>query len=133
MRSIELEVACDVRTRFVDAAAVFATAEGRHAGPGQLLTARLNRLADATPTSTASTSAIEGAGAAGGLAGGLLALGGRLVPGFDLVADHVDLHDRLAAADVVVTGEGYLDARASTARWSAGGANWPLTPGSRSS
>ena len=34
-----------------------------------------------------------------------------LLPGFDLVAEHVDLDERIAAADVVVTGEGYLDAQ----------------------
>jgi len=34
---------------------------------------------------------------------------GRLVPGFDLVADEVDLHDRLATAELVITGEGFLD------------------------
>ncbi len=50
-------------------------------------------------------------GAAGGLAGGLLAVGARLLPGFELVAEHVGLDERLAAADVVVTGEGYLDAQ----------------------
>jgi glycerate kinase len=52
---------------------------------------------------------IPGTGAAGGLAGGLVALGGRLQPGFDLVADELDLHDHIVQADVVVTGEGFLD------------------------
>jgi glycerate kinase len=52
---------------------------------------------------------LPGAGAAGGLAGGLVALGGRLLPGFELVADELDLHDRVAEADLVITGEGYLD------------------------
>ena len=52
---------------------------------------------------------IPGTGAAGGLAGGLVALGGRLLPGFDLVADELDLHDHIVAADLVITGEGYLD------------------------
>ena len=54
---------------------------------------------------------IEGSGAAGGLAGGLAALGGELRAGFDLVAEHAELDARLGAADVVVTGEGYLDAQ----------------------
>ena len=54
---------------------------------------------------------IDGSGAAGGLAGGLLAVGAWLVPGFDLVAEHVGLDERIAAADVAVTGEGYLDAQ----------------------
>jgi glycerate kinase len=52
---------------------------------------------------------LPGTGAAGGLAGGLVALGGRLQPGFDLVADEIDLHDKIADADLVITGEGYLD------------------------
>ena len=46
----------------------------------------------------------------GGLAGGLAALGARLVPGFELVAGAVGLADRLARSDLVVTGEGRLDA-----------------------
>jgi glycerate kinase len=50
-----------------------------------------------------------GAGAAGGLAGGLAAVGGELVGGFDLVADEVGLAERLEGADLVVTGEGFLD------------------------
>ena len=36
-------------------------------------------------------------------------LGGRLEPGFDLVADELDLDDHLDEADLVITGEGHLD------------------------
>ncbi|RHA40318.1 glycerate kinase [Cellulomonas rhizosphaerae] len=50
-----------------------------------------------------------GAGAAGGLGFGLALLGARLVPGAALVADAVGLDERLAVADVVVTGEGRFD------------------------
>jgi glycerate 2-kinase len=53
--------------------------------------------------------AIAGSGAAGGIAGMLAALGGQLVPGFDLVADELGLHDAVAGADLVITGEGHLD------------------------
>ena len=53
----------------------------------------------------------RGSGAAGGLAGALAALGGRLLPGFELVADELDLYDRVADADLVITGEGHLDAQ----------------------
>ena len=35
--------------------------------------------------------------------------GGRLAPGFELVADELDLADRLDGADLVITGEGHLD------------------------
>ncbi len=51
-----------------------------------------------------------GAGAAGGLGYGLMAfLGGRLVSGFDMVAKQIGLEARVAAADLVITGEGRLD------------------------
>ena len=52
---------------------------------------------------------LDGSGSAGGLAGGLAALGATLVPGFHLVADEVGLHELVAAADLVITGEGYMD------------------------
>ncbi|WP_444665210.1 glycerate kinase family protein [Cellulomonas sp. CW35] len=50
-----------------------------------------------------------GAGAAGGLGFGLALLGGRVVPGAALVADVVGLDARIAASDLVVTGEGRFD------------------------
>jgi glycerate kinase len=53
---------------------------------------------------------LEGAGAAGGLAGCLAAAGATLESGFDLVAEEVDLLPHMERADFVVTGEGFLDA-----------------------
>ena len=50
-----------------------------------------------------------GAGAAGGLGFALLALGARRVPGIATVVEAVDLADRVARADLVVTGEGAFD------------------------
>ena len=52
---------------------------------------------------------VAGAGAAGGLAGGLVALGARIEPGFGFVAGLVHLADRMERADLVVTGEGHVD------------------------
>ena len=112
LRAVNLQVACDVQTRFVDAARVFAAQKGATSAQVGLLTARLQRLADDYLTTYGvDVRDIDGTGAAGGLAGALLAVGGTLVGGFDLVADHVELADRLDAADIVVTGEGYLDAQ----------------------
>ncbi|WP_205474746.1 glycerate kinase [Nocardioides sp. SYSU D00038] len=51
----------------------------------------------------------KGAGAAGGLGFGLLALGAERVSGIGLVADAVGLAERARAADLVVTGEGAFD------------------------
>jgi glycerate kinase len=51
-----------------------------------------------------------GAGAAGGIAFGLMAAAGaRLIPGFELVASWLDIEGRLSGADLVVTGEGRFD------------------------
>jgi len=53
-----------------------------------------------------------GAGAAGGLGfGALVFLGAELVRGFDLVAERLGLADAVAEADLVITGEGCLDAQ----------------------
>ena len=110
LRGVTLLVACDVRTPFLHAATVFGPQKGASAAQVRLLTGRLERIAQIYAQDYGvDVRSIEGAGAAGGLAGALAALGGRLVPGFDLVADELDLHDRVAAADVVVTGEGRLD------------------------
>ncbi len=52
---------------------------------------------------------MPGAGAAGGFAGGLAALGASLRPGFAAVAEAVGFAARLESATIVVTGEGRLD------------------------
>jgi glycerate kinase len=110
-RAIELIVATDVRTKFVDAAAVFAPQKGATPSQVELLRRRLERLADAyLDDYGVEVRELEGSGAAGGLAGGLAAIGGRLQSGFDVVADEVELFDRIEDADLVITGEGFMDA-----------------------
>jgi glycerate 2-kinase len=66
----------------------------------------LEQLAAATDRRTALG---KGAGAAGGLGFALLLLGATRRPGFDVVADAVDLAARARAADLVLTGEGAFD------------------------
>ncbi len=106
----ELVVACDVRTPFRRAAAVFGPQKGATPAQVSALSERLDALAERyRVTFGVDVDALPGAGAAGGLAGGLAAVGGRLVPGFDLVAALVDLPARLGRADAVMTGEGRLD------------------------
>lgn len=56
-----------------------------------------------------SVSAMPGAGAAGGLGWALLVLGASPRPGFEMVAELVGLEPALAAADLVITGEGSFD------------------------
>jgi glycerate kinase len=111
LKGIDLIVACDVRTRFVDAAEHFAAQKGASRAEVKLLARRLERLAgEYLDDLGVDVRELVGAGAAGGLAGGLAAVGGRLLSGFDVVADEVNLLDRLETAQLVVTAEGFVDA-----------------------
>jgi glycerate kinase len=110
LRGLELLVACDVRTTFLDAATVFAAQKGASSAQVRLLRRRLERLAQVyRDEHGVDVLGLEGAGAAGGLAGGLAAAGATLVEGFELIADEVGLDDQLEGADLVITGEGFLD------------------------
>lgn len=110
-RGVRVTVATDVTTTFVDAARVFGPQKGADAAQVGVLTARLTDLAGRYRAEFGvDVTALPGGGAAGGLAGGLAALGAGIRPGFALVADLLGLPARVAAADLVVTGEGRFDA-----------------------
>ena len=110
LKSVDFVVACDVRTSFIDAARDFAPQKGASEAQVAFLTNRLTRLAaDYADRYGVDVTKIEGAGAAGGLAGGLAALGARLQPGFDIVAEELGLEQLVSDCDVVVTGEGFVD------------------------
>jgi glycerate kinase len=110
LRAVQLLVACDVQTRFVDAAPVFGPQKGASPAQVDMLRGRLERLIQMYAEQYGvDVRDVPGSGAAGGLAGGLVALGGSLMPGFELVADELDLHDHIVGADLVITGEGFLD------------------------
>ena len=109
--AVPVRVCCDVQTRFVDAAAVYGPQKGATPRQVRELTARLRELAARYRAELGvDVEALLGAGAAGGLAGGLAALGAELAPGFELVAEAVGLDAALGRADLVVSGEGFLDA-----------------------
>ncbi len=110
LQGMDVTVACDVETDFVDAARVYGPQKGASAAQVALLERRLRRLADQYRARTGvDVTGLSGAGAAGGLAGGLAAIGAQLVPGFDAVADAVGLEVAFDGAGLVVTGEGKLD------------------------
>ncbi|HSP03232.1 MAG TPA: glycerate kinase [Acidimicrobiales bacterium] len=110
LRAVELLVACDVRTRFLDAAEVFGPQKGASRAQVRLLTNRLARLADVyLEDHGVDVRELPGSGAAGGLAGGLAAIGAQLLDGFALVAEERELDQAIEGADLVVTGEGFLD------------------------
>ena len=99
-----------MRLPFVEAAEVFGPQKGASPAQVELLRRRLERLAQVyLEEHGVDVRDLEGAGAAGGLAGGLAAVGASLESGFDLVADAVDLDERMERCDLVVTGEGFVD------------------------
>jgi len=110
LQGMKVTVACDVETSFLDAARVYGPQKGASEAQVALLTRRLQTLAEQYRTRTGvDVTSLLGAGAAGGLAGGLAAIGAELVPGFDAVAEAVGLEDAFEDADLALTGEGKLD------------------------
>jgi glycerate kinase len=104
---VELDVLCDVRTPFEQAARVFAPQKGADARVVQRLEGRLDTLASTfrrDPRGRPMT------GAAGGLSGGLWAKhDARLRHGASFVLDAIGFDERMRAAAFVVTGEGRID------------------------
>lgn len=111
-----LVVLVDVTTRLLGpygAAAAFGPQKGADAGAVARLDAALNRLADVAEADTGAAPALRllpGSGAAGGTGYALALLGAALLPGAARVLDIVGFDDALAWADIVVAGEGGLDA-----------------------
>jgi len=104
-----LVVLCDVTTRFEDAAVVFGPQKGADAAQVQRLTRRLGEIAEKLPRDPRG---VPMTGCAGGLSGGLWAtFGAELRPGAEFILDLLGFADRLARADVVLTGEGRIDSR----------------------
>ena len=116
-------VACDVDNPLLGdrgASAVFGPQKG--ATTPELVTrldATLARLAELS--GHAAVADAPGAGAAGGLGFALLAFAGaELVPGIELVCDTVGFHDTVAGADLVLSGEGSIDAQTLSGKTPAG-------------
>jgi glycerate kinase len=112
----EVVVACDVDNPLTGsrgAAAVYGPQKGAGPQDVELLDSALTRWADLVARATGTDRRNEpGAGAAGGVGFGLVAvLGATTRPGAELVFELTGLPDAVAGADLVVTGEGSLDAQ----------------------
>ena len=104
-----VQVLCDVVTPFEDAATVFGPQKGADTATVERLTRRLDRLAGQLPRDPRG---ILRTGAAGGLSGALWsAYSAELVSGIDAVLDLLEADRVLQNVDLVVTGEGRLDAQ----------------------
>jgi glycerate kinase len=112
-----LFIACDVTNPLLGprgATATFGPQKGLAADDIPRLEAEMARLAVLLATACGKPASLvetPGTGATGGLPFGLMVgAGAQLVPGFELVSAWLDLPARLAAADLVLTGEGRFDA-----------------------
>jgi glycerate kinase len=105
--AVEVIAATDVDNPLLGehgAAAVYGPQKGADPATVARLEARLRVEAAGHPEAD-----LPGAGAAGGLGFALFRLGAVRASGATLVADRIGLADRMAAADLVITGEGRYD------------------------
>ncbi len=110
----EIIVLCDVTNPFTGpngAVATFAPQKGANAQAMHRLESGMLHYAAVLETTTGiQVRDLPGAGAAGGVGGGLHALlGASLVPGFHYLAEAMGLMLEMQRADLVITGEGKLD------------------------
>ena len=123
-----IEAACDVTNPLcgpTGASAVYGPQKGASPKDVAKLDAALRRLAEVTAATPACAPRVvpesPGAGAAGGLGFGLVAFcGARLRRGVKIVAESVRLREKLTGCDLVITGEGRLDAQTVNGKTPAG-------------
>jgi glycerate kinase len=124
-----LRIACDVSNPLLGergAAATYGPQKGATPDDVAELDRRLGRYADALEAATGRRERdTPGAGAAGGTGFGLLCLTDRfasleLVPGIDVVMVAADFDAKLARADLVITGEGRIDAQTAFGKTALG-------------
>lgn len=117
-----IDVACDVDNPVLGpngATAIFGPQKGANKIEQEALEVFLHHLIKVTKATDISE--LPGAGAAGGLGFGLMYfLGAKLHPGFDLVSKALDLPARIKQADLVITGEGSLDAQSLSGKGPVG-------------
>ena len=113
LADIELIAASDTEYPLLGpwgAARVFGQQKGADRATVIALESRLVKwAAELDAAAGRAVSAEPGAGAAGGIGAGLLALGGRCESGAGIIAEHTHLDDDLETADMIVTGEGRFD------------------------
>jgi glycerate kinase len=126
---VELRIACDVTNPLLGpngAAAVYGPQKGASPDDVKALDRALGLYGDALEAATGRRERdTPGAGAAGGVGFGLLCLADRfraleLVPGVDVVMAAADLEGKLGRADLVITGEGRIDAQTAFGKTALG-------------
>lgn len=100
------------------ASAVYGPQKGATPEAVEELDAALAQFTDVAEVQLGCNIAVRpGSGAAGGLGGGVVAfLGGEIRPGAEAVSELIGLEARIAGADLVITGEGALDAQTASGK-----------------
>ena len=116
VREVPIIVMCDIDNPFYGkdgAAYVFAPQKGADDDMVELLDQNLRTFASFLKERTGiDVQEIPGSGAAGGMGGGMAAMfGSSLMLGIEAVLDTIHFDDILEGADLVITGEGKLDAQ----------------------
>ncbi|WP_411572571.1 glycerate kinase [Staphylococcus kloosii] len=118
LNDCEFKIACDVTNPFIGeqgASYVFGPQKGASTELAKSLDKSLNHFADIIKEKyDVAIHNMEGAGAAGGVAGGLCGcLNAELYSGFDLVASSLNLNKVLNSHDIelIITGEGQIDSQ----------------------
>ena len=136
VREAEVIVAADVTNPLCGpqgASLVYGPQKGASSAMAEELDAALARYADIVQRDLGiDLAGMPGAGAAGGLAGGLIAFcGAEILPGFEVVANAAGLAERLRSADLVITGEGRLDSQSAYGKVTTGMAREARKAGTR--
>lgn len=118
LRSVEITAMCDVTNPLygpTGAAYVFAPQKGADAEKVKSLDAGLRHFGDVIRSQYGlDVGAMPGAGAAGGMGAGCVALlGGTIQSGIDAVLDVTGFDRQLEGADLVITGEGRIDSQSA--------------------
>ncbi|AXP36305.1 glycerate kinase [Haemophilus influenzae] len=116
LQQVHIEVACDVNNPLrgeCGASAIFGPQKGATPEMVKQLDAALSHFAEIAERDCGKQIRDQaGAGAAGGMGGGLLLLPSvQLKAGIQIVLDRLHLIDYVKDADVVITGEGRIDAQ----------------------
>ena len=118
LRSVEITVMCDVTNPLygpTGAAYIFGPQKGADAEKVKSLDAGLRHFGDVIRSQLGiDVSMMPGAGAAGGMGAGCVALlGGTIQSGIDAVLDVTGFDRQLEGADLVITGEGRIDSQSA--------------------
>lgn len=116
LANCSIELLCDVKAPFVGpegAARVFAPQKGATQEQVDLIENRMLRIAtDIMSETGVDLSDMPGAGAAGGIAGALMAYSGaKMIAGVDRVMDLCGFNEAIQGADCIITGEGKSDSQ----------------------